>query len=795
MKSLVISFFALCTIQFSAQAQTLINHKGNDIFMSGINIAWMEFGNDLTNFNKVKFTAIMKDVAAAGGNSVRWWIHVDGRSTPTYTSDTVTGISAIGLDNLETALDIAAENGIVVSLCLWSFDMMTKQNTNETEASYLARVHKNRILVEDSAATQAYIDHALIPMVTRLSGHTAILCWEIFNEPEGMTTLAGWQNVDKVSMIYIQRFINRCAGAIHKTDPTAKVSNGSWNAMALVDINAISSTNYYTDAALIAAGGDTEGTLDFYMLHFYAEYNGNKYSPFHNPVAYWELDKPLLIGEFAAHGIINAGKGFVPTTQLTTTQSLSFLYDNGYAGGWGWTYTAHDGYGGLSDMKYVMDSLKTVHPEHIIIPRDPSHNYAPIAKTGISDTVLFVNSNTITNYINLNNYFEDEAQLSYSIAPNGPATISIINDSLVNVTLIPDSTGISMFTVVATDNGGKTASSLFSIVVRDSIITSTNKLLYALVSSSSEEDSTRRRPLVNDGDMTTRWSSIYNDAEWIEFDMLQEETISKIVLNWEAAYADKYEILVSSDNQNWTTVFEMKNGQTAKNNIIIAPTLSRYIRINFTKRASGYGYSLFEIQAYENSEETNNVAPTAKTTPFSISMKAYFNFSWKFPRSNFMDANGDVLELSATLANGNPLPAWLTFNTATFEFIGIPQLDDTATYNIQVTATDWFNQKATYNFPIYVKDNRVGIDGIAHNTSAIYPNPNSTGNCTIELNTPISSNAKITITNSLGKKISSVEILFNQGIASMDISKLPNGVYFVTIVAQEKVYTQTLIVK
>jgi hypothetical protein len=41
----------------------------------------------------------------------------------------------------------------------------------------------NAILTNDPC-TQSYIDNSLIPMVTALRGHPAIVTWKIFNEPE-----------------------------------------------------------------------------------------------------------------------------------------------------------------------------------------------------------------------------------------------------------------------------------------------------------------------------------------------------------------------------------------------------------------------------------------------------------------------------------------------------------------------------------------------------------------------------------------------------------------------------------
>ena len=791
MKKIIILCFTFFTIQ--ASAQTLINHKGNDIFFSGINLAWMQFGNDLVGFNETTFTNIMKDVSSAGGNSVRWWIHVDGKSTPTYTLDTVTGISALGLNNLEKALDIAAEHGIAVSLCLWSFDMMAKQKTGESEATALARTTKNRILLEDSAATQAYIDNALIPMVTRLAGHTAILCWEIFNEPEGMTTIANWSHVETVNIQYIQRFINRCAGAIHRTDPTAKVSNGSWNARAMCDLPNISfANNYYTDEELFNAGGDADGYLDFYMLHYYAQYYGNSYSPFHNPVSYWQLDKPLIIGEYACHGIIDTGVGFAPTSELNPTEALSYLYDNGYAGGWGWTYTGHDGNGDLDDLRYVMDSLKTAHPEHIIIPRDPNHNYAPTILAQISDTILFVNSDTLKNYINLNHYFIDELQLQYSITPNGPAEIIFENDSIISITAIPDSTGISLFTLKATDNGGKSVTTYFNIVVRDSTVISNNKLLYAFANTSSEEDTINRNPFINDGDLTTRWSSVYNDNEWVEFDMFDVQTISRIKLYWEAAYGDKYEILVSTDKINWDTIYENGQGQTALNNIVFEPIQCRYVRVHFIKRATGWGYSLYEIEAYEDNGASENTAPTASTSPYTLSFNAYYDLQWIFPRTKFTDANKDVLQLSATMQNGDPLPSWIEFDTLTYEFRAIAQLSDTGQYVIRVTATDWFGESAYYDFTMRVTNPYSSIQSINNKTVKLFPNPNKGSICNFTISETTVNTAQIKITNCLGKICMNSTVDCIQGKGDFSIENIPSGIYFITILTKNNSYNQVL---
>ena len=48
-------------------------------------------------------------------------------------------------------------------------------------------------------------------------------------------------------------------------------------------------------------------------------------------------------------------------------------------------------------------------------------------------------------------------------------------------------------------------------------------------------------------------------------------------------------------------------------------------------------------------------------------------FSFTVPATSFIDVDaGDSLTLSATLADGSPLPAWLSFDAATQTFSGTP---------------------------------------------------------------------------------------------------------------------------
>lgn len=339
-------------VQQSEIGDSLIHHNGQRIFLSGMNLAWMDFGNDLLEFDEALFTKRVTDLAASGGNTLRWWLHTNGRLSPVFTDGVVTGIDPREIANLKLALDIAWERGVMLMLCLWSFDMM---QPNAMEENW----PRNRALLEDSTKTMAYIENALIPLVSAVKGHPGIICWEIFNEPEGMTSY-GW-TPERVDIKYIQRFINLTAGAIRRTDPTVLISNGAWNIRVNSDIAGF--YHYYRDDRLIAAGGDSLGTLDFYMIHYYPEHFGPSQSPFHHHASHWELSKPIVIGEFPSKGIDR------PEGSLTTEEAYLFAIQNGYAGALSWTMTGHDGFGGLPESSGALIKLREMYPDHIIIQK------------------------------------------------------------------------------------------------------------------------------------------------------------------------------------------------------------------------------------------------------------------------------------------------------------------------------------------------------------------------------------------------------------------------------------------
>jgi hypothetical protein len=107
-----------------------------------------------------------------------------------------------------------------------------------------------------------------------------------------------------------------------------------------------------------------------------------------------------------------------------------------------------------------------------------------------------------------------------------------------------------------------------------------------------------------DGKPKTRWSTDWkNDANpddgWFAVDLGKKQKISRVVLNWEAAFGLVYNIEVSDDGAAYTTVLEVKNGKKDKNEYTLPEgTAGQYLRVKFIKRGTEWGYSLYECEIY-----------------------------------------------------------------------------------------------------------------------------------------------------------------------------------------------------
>jgi hypothetical protein len=115
------------------------------------------------------------------------------------------------------------------------------------------------------------------------------------------------------------------------------------------------------------------------------------------------------------------------------------------------------------------------------------------------------------------------------------------------------------------------------------------------VSASSIQGDEYKPGYLADGDTGTRWSSQAKEEEWVLVDLGRVVEIAGFTLHWEHAYSSKYRLLISTDSQEWSTVYENHDSDGKMDDMYIRPVSGRYIRLETRARATGWGHSLWEL--------------------------------------------------------------------------------------------------------------------------------------------------------------------------------------------------------
>lgn len=232
-----------------------------------------------------------------------------------------------------------------------------------------------------------------------------------------------------------------------------------------------------------------------------------------------------------------------------------------------------------------------------------------------------------------------------SNATNKTVTWSSSNTAIATVSSTGIVTGVAVgsATITATtQDGNKTATCSVTIAQG-----ATNLAVNKPVTSSSNESGYTASG-ANDGNIATRWSSLFADPQWITIDLQANYNVNQVKLNWEAASAKAYQIQVSGDNATWTTIYTATNAAGGVETLNITGT-GRYVRMYGTARNTAYGYSLWEFEVYGT--------PATVVAVTGVSLNT----------TNLSLVAGNTSQLTATVAPANATNknvTWSSSNTA-----------------------------------------------------------------------------------------------------------------------------------
>ncbi|HLE56362.1 MAG TPA: discoidin domain-containing protein, partial [Rhodothermia bacterium] len=284
--------------------------------------------------------------------------------------------------------------------------------------------------------------------------------------------------------------------------------------------------------------------------------------------------KPLVVAEF-----------FLPTSTFGVPyQGLySQLIGTGYAGAlawqwWDWWIDRMPERENWPRARENMQRIQDLYPDDVDVDRGLLIVYFTASPPGIE--------------------LGQSSELSWSVEGSISVTIDGVPvDSMGTMTVSPDTT--KTYTLIGDDGEGKSDTAFVTVDVLDP--EEVNRALGQPVEvSSSETGSPEADPnRAVDGSLNTRWSSAWENDEWIYVDLEQFLEVQRVVLRWEVAFGSSYDVDVSLDGVLWKTVHEERAGNGAVDEILFdAPPVARFVRMHGLVKATQWGFSLWEFEVY-----------------------------------------------------------------------------------------------------------------------------------------------------------------------------------------------------
>mmetsp|Transcript_55911 Transcript_55911/g.175352 ORF Transcript_55911/g.175352 Transcript_55911/m.175352 type:complete len:552 (-) Transcript_55911:123-1778(-) len=127
---------------------------------------------------------------------------------------------------------------------------------------------------------------------------------------------------------------------------------------------------------------------------------------------------------------------------------------------------------------------------------------------------------------------------------------------------------------------------------------SQNVALHRPATASSSKGHGRKAGNAVDGAPATRWTSAYADGQWLAVDLGEVHELQRVDVRWEAAYASIYLVQGSLDGASWVTFASAAGREDWVETRLRAGSLARWVRILGQRRATIYGFSIWELGVF-----------------------------------------------------------------------------------------------------------------------------------------------------------------------------------------------------
>jgi hypothetical protein len=287
-------------------------------FIAGVNLPWIRYGGDFganawrpegglaaSADDRARAERALKEIAAAGGTVVRWFLLCDGRAgLRTDHRGEPAGLDERVLHDIDAALALASDANIQLMFVLFDFHWCLRhRRINGVDLGGRRRA------LADESARRRLLDHVVSPIVSRFGMHDSVWAWDIINEPEWVTRGTGTVNpLRGVSAGALRAFLGDTLEFM-RTTTRQPVTVGLASARGLRLVRDL--------------------PLDFYQVHWYDALD--RRAPLDCPVSAFDLSAPVLLGEFPTRG-----------SRRSPCDIARLARRHGYCGAFPWSWMAED---------------------------------------------------------------------------------------------------------------------------------------------------------------------------------------------------------------------------------------------------------------------------------------------------------------------------------------------------------------------------------------------------------------------------------------------------------------------
>jgi beta-glucanase (GH16 family) len=223
-----------------------------------------------------------------------------------------------------------------------------------------------------------------------------------------------------------------------------------------------------------------------------------------------------------------------------------------------------------------------------------------------------------------------------------------------------------------------------------------------------------------DGNNGTRWASAFSATQWWQVDLGAPTAVSRIAINWEAAYARAFTIQFSTNGSSYTQAYATTTGAGGQQSIPVSGT-ARYVRINLTTRALAiYGYSFWEFQVFSGgttpppsspppSSPPPSSPPPSSPPPGGTRLLSYNKPAQASTSQNDVNCNPCTPDKAF---DNDPASRWATSSTNGWVDPGWISVDLGATAQISQVVLQWD--------PAYGRAYQIQVSGDGNNWTPIY---------------------------------------------------------------------------